>query len=221
MKTPLRRRLCACILRRCTGPHERAVAPRRRALLGGVRGDVVEIGPGTGVNIPYLAAAGAAGIASYTAAEPNALLHADVRSAARAAGIDARILPRAIGPGRLELPDACADAVVCTLVLCSVPDPGAALAEMMRLLRPGGRLLVLEHVAAPPRTLLRGVQRAVRPVWRIPGDGCDPARDTEAALRSAPGLRVASLTRFRVPVPVISPHIAAVLVREPAWPRRG
>jgi SAM-dependent methyltransferase len=209
---PLRRRLCACILRHCMGPHERALEPHRRALLRGLAGNVVEIGPGTGVNIPFLAA-GAAGPIIYTAIEPNTLLHADIRAAAEAAGFTAHILPTSIGPGRLDLPDASADAVVCTLVLCSVPDPDAALAEIARLLRPGGRLIIIEHVAAPRRTALRAIQRIVRPVWRVPGDGCDPARDTEATLRRAPNLRIESLTRFRAPIPVVSPHIAGVLVR--------
>lgn len=209
---PFRKRLCAAILRHATAPHERAIAPHRRTLLASLRGHVVEIGPGTGVNLPHITTA-AAGPLAYTAVEPNPHLHPDLHARARSLGAPITILPTPIGPGTVPLPDACADAVVCTLVLCSVPDPAAALAEIARLLRPAAPLLLIEHVAAPNHTLLRTAQRAIKPLWRIPGDGCEPDRDTESTLRASPSLAIDTITHFRVPLPIISPHIAARLVR--------
>jgi SAM-dependent methyltransferase len=209
----VRKRLCACILKNCAAPHERLIASRKQALLAGLRGHIVEIGPGTGVNLQYLAPS--ASHLRYTALEPNAYLHAPLAEAARTAGITMDLHADPIGPGRAPLPDDCADAVICTLVLCSVPDPAAAVREVARLLRPGGRFIFLEHVAAPPRTLLRAVQRSVRPLWRIGGDGCEPDRDTEVTIRTAaPGaLRDPSVERFVLPVPIIAPHIAGTAIR--------
>jgi len=82
-------------------------------------------------------------------------------------------------------------------VLCTVPDPGAALAEIDRVLRPGGRLLFIEHVRSlDPRIARR--QDHIRPVWKVVGRGCHPNRDTLAALDRSP-LRVESVRREQLP----------------------
>jgi ubiquinone/menaquinone biosynthesis C-methylase UbiE len=104
------------------------------------------------------------------------------------------------------LPDACADVVLSTLVLCSVPRLDATLAELRRILKPGGRLLVIEHVAAPRDTWLYTLQRGVRPVWRRLADGCHPDRATGAALRRA-GFSSVTVERFDTGLPVVSPHV--------------
>jgi SAM-dependent methyltransferase len=112
----------------------------KRRLLGGLAGTVVEIGPGTGLNLAYLPRG-----VRYVGLEPNPHVHARIRAAARRHGHAAEV--RGAPAEASGLPDACADAVVSTLVLCSVDDPQAVLREVQRLLRPGGRFVFIEHVA--------------------------------------------------------------------------
>jgi ubiquinone/menaquinone biosynthesis C-methylase UbiE len=88
------------------------------------------------------------------------------------------------------------DAVICTLVLCTVPDPAAALAEVRRILRPGGRFLFIEHVRAEPRQL-RSVQRLVARPWRYVFQGCELDRDT-AGLLTAAGFDDLRIDHFRL-----------------------
>jgi SAM-dependent methyltransferase len=187
-----------------TRRYERLVAPHKRALFArlgtaGPAPTVVEIGPGAGPNLAYLPPA-----ARYVAFEPNRFMHPHLARAARAAGLAAEI--RTLPAERLDLPDSSADAVVCTLVLCSVADPRTVLAHVRRVLRPGGVFLFIEHVAAPHGSCLRRVQRALRPAWRLLGDGCEPDRETDAAIEAAGFARV-SIERVRLPIPVVSPHI--------------
>lgn len=86
---------------------------------------------------------------------------------------------------QVPLEDGSVDAVICSTVLCSVTDPAHALAEILRVLRPCGRLVLFEHVAAPPDTAARHVQRLARPLTRLLGHGCDPCRDTAATIYQA------------------------------------
>ncbi len=96
-------------------------------------------------------------------------------------------------------------------VLCSVPSPSAALAEIRRVLRPGGRLLLLEHVRAPEeRRVLCLMQRLLNPLWGLVGDGCSMTRDTLAAVREA-GFDTSGMLSFDVPgLWLLSRHIAGV-----------
>ena len=86
---------------------------------------------------------------------------------------------------RIPLPDGSVDTVVCTLVLCTVHDLDATLTEIRRLLRPDGRLLFIEHVAAEPGSRLRRWQDRLERPWRRLAHGCHTNRDTEGALRNA------------------------------------
>ena len=113
--------------------------------------------------------------------------------------------------GRAEqtgMPDASVDAVVSSLVLCGVSDVDATLAEVLRVLRPGGTFAVLEHVAAPPGTALRVVQRACSRPWRAMFEGCHPDRDTGVAIQRAGFVDIA-LERIDgpVPIPIVRPHV--------------
>ena len=98
------------------------------------------------------------------------------------------------------------DTVVAVLVLCTIPDPAASLAEARRVLLPGGRLLFLEHVRAPDPGLERW-QRRLQPIWGRLACGCHLARDTERRIVEA-GFNVEELDRFRLPhVPGIVGHM--------------
>ncbi|HEY3109294.1 MAG TPA: methyltransferase domain-containing protein [Chloroflexota bacterium] len=199
--TGLRKRLFAALLARATRWHEPLLADRKRALLGDLRGRVLEIGPGTGVNLAYLPDG-----VTWIGVEPNAYLRERLRARAAARpGLVAEV--RAGTAERLPVPDRSVDAVVSTLVLCSVPDPGAALREVRRVLRPGGRFVFVEHVGAPPGTWLRRLQRAVRPIWSAVADGCHPDRDTLEAVERA-GFADVRAERFRVSAGLAAPHVA-------------
>ena len=166
---------------------------------------VVEIGAGTGPNAAYLPAG-----TRWLVAEPNVHAHPHVQRAADEHGLDLTLL--AGDAEHLPLADGSADAVVSTLVLCSVPDPARALAEARRVLRPGGTLVFIEHVAAPDGSRLRWLQRVLRVPWGIVADGCRPDRDTEAALLAAGFARI-EVERFRAPLGPVAPHIAGLAVR--------
>jgi ubiquinone/menaquinone biosynthesis C-methylase UbiE len=119
-------------------------------------------------------------------------------------------------PGRveeLELTDASVDAVVCSFVLCSVAEQAAALAEVRRVLRPDGRFVFAEHVAAPAGTWVRRGQNLTAAVAGLFG-GCRPNRETGAAITGA-GFQIVDLHRFTMPGPFGAgiPHLAGAAER--------
>jgi ubiquinone/menaquinone biosynthesis C-methylase UbiE len=96
-----------------------------------------------------------------------------------------------------------------------VDDLDRALGETLRVLKPGGRFVFLEHVAAPRGTWLRRLQRLAHPVWRIVADGCHPDRETDAAIVAA-GFVAVRLERFSLPMGLVGPHIAGVALKGPS-----
>jgi ubiquinone/menaquinone biosynthesis C-methylase UbiE len=195
-----RRRVFAWAMSKGSAKHERAVAERKRALLGKLSGTVVEIGPGAGANLAYYAP----GI-RWIGIEPNPFMRPYLQREAERRGL--RVEFRSGIAERLDLPDGTADAVVSTLVLCSVANPGAVLREAQRVLKPEGRFIFIEHVAAPRGTWLRRVQRWIRPFSRCFADGCTPDRETWAEIQTA-GFAEVKLEHFRAPLWFASPHIA-------------
>lgn len=163
---------------RLTEPVERkGLAATRRQLLTSLDGEVLEIGAGTGANLDLYPD----GVA-LTLTEPSHPMIARLREHLAGSG---RVGTRISQAPAEELPfaDASFDAVVTTLVLCSVNDLGAAAAELRRVLRRGGRLVVIEHVATPGGPSLR--QRAWQPAQKILGRNCHLTRDTRTALETA------------------------------------
>jgi ubiquinone/menaquinone biosynthesis C-methylase UbiE len=181
------------------------VADRKHALLGGLRGIVLEIGAGTGANLPFLSKD-----VCWIGLDPNPFTPPYAREAAHASGVRAELLA---GIGE-QLPafDSSVDAVISTLVLCSVEDPSVVLREVIRVLRPGGRFVFIEHVAAPPATRTRRWQKLVSPLWRRLGDGCHPARETWTWIESA-GFHQVRYDTFQLPLPITGPHIAGVALK--------
>lgn len=183
----------------------RIYGDRKRRLFADLEGTVVEIGPGTGVNLPYLPD----GI-RWIGLEPNPHMHDHLRPKLEGRDLDAEL--RTAPAQDTGLPDASADAVISTLVLCSVPRLDETLAEVRRILRPGGRFLFIEHVAAEPDRWLRTVQSSIRPVWKLLADGCHPDRDTGTALDRA-GFAEVTYERFDTGLPVVAPHIIGTAIR--------
>lgn len=151
---------------------------RRRALVAGARGRVLEIGAGTGLNIPHYPAE----VDALVLTEPEPGMRR--RLAARLAryGRTASIVD---APAEhLPLPDGSVDTVVATLVLCTVADPERALGEIARVLRPDGRLLFIEHVRAQSRVLAACQDVMLRP-WRAFGGGCVCTRTTLETMQTS------------------------------------
>ncbi|NGO14472.1 methyltransferase domain-containing protein [Streptomyces sp. HC44] len=192
---PVRGRANAAFFRLLDGYVHRLVGTRKARLFAGLPEHVVELGPGTGANLRYYRPG-----TRLTAVEPNPHMHGALRARAAALGIDTEILP--CDAGQLPLPEGGTDAVVCTLVLCTVDDPARVLAEARRILRPGGTLLFVEHVAARPGTPTRWLQRAVRRPWRWCFEGRDVLRETEDTLTAA-GFGRLTVDRFRLNSPFL------------------
>ena len=205
----LRARLFAWSLAHAGDADRRLYGNRKRALFARLEAGpgraVVEIGAGAGPNAAYLPAG-----TRWLVAEPNGFFHPALHTTAARHGLALELL--AGDAHALPLPDASADAVVSTLVLCSVSDPAAALAEAKRVLRPGGALLFVEHVAADDGTWLRRLQSGLRAPWGWAGDGCRPDRDTLGAIRAA-GFAHVEAEAFRAPLGLAAPHVAGIAWR--------
>ena len=199
------KRIHAWLLARCTVRYERMVAERKRGLFAGLRGNILEIGPGAGPNLVHYPRN-----CRWIGVEPNPFMHPYLRKAAERAGLPIEI--RTLVAEKLPAEDETMDAVVSTLVLCSVSDPEVVLREILRVLRPGGRFLFLEHVAAAQGTRLRKVQRIIRPVWRSLADGCHPDRDTGLVIERA-GFGQVHYENFRLPLGPVSTQIAGFAVK--------
>ncbi|MBI2924216.1 MAG: class I SAM-dependent methyltransferase [Verrucomicrobia bacterium] len=198
----LRPRLLAFALARFHGRYERLTAERKKALLGDLHGEVVEIGPGTGPNLTFYPAD-----VRWIGIEPNPFMHAHLRAAAEKRGLSVEI--RSGTAERIDASTQSVDAVVSTLVLCSVRDVAAVLEEARRVLKPGGRFVFLEHVAAPRGTMLRRVQRLGRPIVEFLGDGCHLDRETWVFIEQA-GFTKLDLEFLRLPLALNGPHISGV-----------
>ena len=170
-------RIFAALYDRMTAPAERTVlGPRRVALVADLTGRVLDVGAGTGANLPHYRAADV-----VIATEPDPAMRR--RLLARAAECAVPLTVEEAGADALPAEDGSIDAVVFTLVLCTVPDPVRALAEARRVLRPGGRLVVLEHVVGRGRPAIW--RRRLDPVWTRLAAGCHLDRDTETTIRAA------------------------------------
>lgn len=178
--SPRTRPVFAAVYAGFAGMAERvALARLRSAVLAEARGTLLVVGAGQGHDLVHLPPA----VTSVVAVEPDPAMRRRARGRAQAAPMPVRLV--AGTAERLPVADRAVDTVVCTLVLCGVDDLGAALAEIRRVLRPGGRLLLLEHVRGPDGSQSAAVQDALDPVWTRLAGGCHLNRRTGAALDAA------------------------------------
>jgi ubiquinone/menaquinone biosynthesis C-methylase UbiE len=112
----------------------------------------------------------------------------------------------------MPFPDNNFDAVVTTLVLCTVDDVEQSLSEIYRVLKPGGKFYFIEHVAAPDDSWLRKLQNWITPLWRVIADGCHPNRNTAEWIRRS-GFSDIQIERTRVNIPIVAPHIIGSAVK--------
>ena len=177
-------------------------AEHRRELLAGLSGRVLELGAGNGLTFPYYPDA----VSEVVAIEPEAYLRDRAHEAAAASRIRVTVVDAVAD--RLPFTDESFDAAVASLVLCSVPDQPAALAELRRILRPTGELRFYEHVRpSNPRTAALWQRFDDWNIYPRIAGGCHAARDTEGAIRAA-GFTIESCRRFPFKGgPVSAPHI--------------
>lgn len=187
---------------------EAGLADARREALAGARGEVLEIGAGTGLN---LAAYPQTGVHRLVLTEPHEPMRRQIE--AKLAGASAPVEVVDAAAESLPFPDASFDTVVGTLVLCEADDPSAALEEIARVLRPGGRYLFLEHVRSEDPALARRQDRWA-PAWRAFAGGCNCNRDTLATI-AASGLDVESVRHGSFPKApkLVKPLLTGVAVR--------
>ena len=183
----------------------RGMGDRRAALLAGARGHVLEIGAGTGLNLPYYPAR----LDALVLSEPEEGMARRLERRGARERPDARVV-RASADA-LPFPDASFDAVVSTMVLCTVPDPEAAVAEVRRVLRPGGRLLYLEHVRGDGP--LGRWQDSVAPAWATFAAGCRCDRPTHDLLDRAFTLERTVRAEWRGMPRLVRPLVAGAAVR--------
>ena len=178
------------------------VAALRRQVLAEASGTVVELGFGSGTNLPYYPPA----VREVVGVEPSPLARRLATERIAAAPVGVRFV--GLDAAALPLEADVADTVVSTFTLCTVPDLPRTLAEVRRVLRPGGRFLLLEHGLAPePATARR--QRLLDPVQQRLFAGCHLTRDTGAAVRAA-GFTIDRLTHARLPGPGALSYLSVV-----------
>jgi ubiquinone/menaquinone biosynthesis C-methylase UbiE len=219
MASPLHRaydatwgRLFAAIYDRSLRASEEAgLRERRRELVSRAEGTTLELGAGTGANLEHYTEA----VSELILTEPFEPMARRLRERVASSGRAAEVVT---APAE-ELPvaDASVDTVVVTLALCTVDDPEAVLAEVARVLRPGGRLLFLEHVRSEDPRLARRQDRLERP-WRFVAHGCRPNRATVATI-AASGFEVEQLEHHRIPkaAKIVKPAVTGVARRAAAF----
>ena len=183
----------------CGWEEARGLLEWRRKLVGDITGEVLEIGTGTGRNLPYYPAG-----ARVLASEFDPVMLA--RAPQRAVGAAADVTFMLADAMKLPLRAASVDTVVIGLALCSIPDPRTALEEAKRVLRPGGTLRFVEHVRDDDGTFRARVQDALNPAWRFVSGGCNCNRRTEELVGRS-GFRLVDVDRFKVGFPLLAPHV--------------
>lgn len=161
---------------------ERVLYRYRQRLLSGLSGDILEVGSGTGINFPLYPRD-----CRVIASEPSEHMLHFAQERLRTSAVKAEILPVKAGVGseqlRMLIPEGGLDAIVCTLVLCTIPDPAAAVHDFKQWLKQDGQLIVLEHVhsSAQPRRMIHNL---LNPAWKVLAEGCHLTRDTATMLRN-------------------------------------
>ncbi|RMD86439.1 MAG: class I SAM-dependent methyltransferase [Alphaproteobacteria bacterium] len=169
------------------------VMDMRRRVVPAAEGQVVEIGLGSGHNLPFY---DAGKVKAVIGVDPSGAMLA--KAAKRAARARFPVEMAALEGEHLPFEDGFADSVVVTYSLCTIPEPAAALAEMRRVLKPGGQLLFAEHGAAPDEAVRRWQDRLDRLFWPTISGGCHLARHPDRLIEAA-GFAFTAIDRLYLP----------------------
>jgi ubiquinone/menaquinone biosynthesis C-methylase UbiE len=185
------------------GAEDAGLREMRRELLAQARGRVLELGAGTGLNLDHYPEE----IEGLTMVEPDPHMTKQLREKLAQSGRSAEVSVVEAPGEDLPFADGSFDTVAVTLVLCTVPDPEATLAEIKRVLAPGGQLLFLEHVRSDHPDLAKWQDRLESP-WRFLADGCHCNRDTVAAIGAA-GFELGDVESGELPKlpPIVRPLV--------------
>lgn len=186
--------------------------PHREYLARDLSGDVLDLGAGTGAMFPYYVDAVESGRATVTAVEPDP--HMRKRAVDRAEDLDLAVTVDAAGAEALPYADDSFDVVVAAMVFCTIPDTDAALDEVARVLRPGGELRFLEHVAE--EGWRRWVQRAIQPLWKRVAGGCHLTRRTGEQFADHPAFETVDVERRGLGTFPVRPFVRGTLERRAA-----
>jgi ubiquinone/menaquinone biosynthesis C-methylase UbiE len=194
------------------GTEDAGLREMRRETLHAARGRTIDLGAGIGANLELYPDA----VSELVLAEPDPHMAKRLRQKLAESGRQAE--PIEASAESLPFEDSSFDTAVFTLVLCTVPNPEVALAEAARVLKPGGRLLFVEHVRANSPGLARWQDRLEKP-WRFIGDGCHCNRDTVANIEASP-LTVDRVERGKLPKapPLVRPLIRGSASLPPEQP---
>jgi ubiquinone/menaquinone biosynthesis C-methylase UbiE len=198
VRNPLFARLLV-VMHRYESPEE---VEHRGEALAELEGRVLDVGAGDGANFDHFPGA----VAEVVAVEPEPYLREHARRKARSAPVPVSVIDAVAE--ELPFEDGSIDAAVVSLVLCTVPDPDAALRELHRVIRPGGELRFYEHVVAHQPRLARAQHFLERSrIWPLLAGGCHPARDTKAAIEAA-GFLIERCRRVSVRPNVLAAPVA-------------
>lgn len=188
---------------------ERGLSVWRQTLLQQAQGQVLELGCGTGNNLPYYPTH----IQSLILVEPNLYMHATLKQNLSTLSFN-QVEIRQDKAESIAVPDKSIDTIVCTLVLCSVKNLDQALAEMYRILKPQGKLIFIEHVAAITNPSRYIWQKRLSWLWKLVADGCDVTRQTEEAIQQA-GFKIIEIERqsMRGVPPIVRPSIRGIAIK--------
>ena len=156
------------------------------------KGNVLEIGIGSGLNIPFY---NKEIVKNIIGVDPSTEMQSLAKERINESPVDIKLI--SADAAQIPLEDQSIDTIVCTYTLCTVPNPEGVLKEMKRLLRPGGRFLFSEHGHAPDEHVVK-FQHRIEPVWKFLADGCHLTRSIPELL-SENGMKPVSYTHLTLP----------------------
>ncbi|MDF2051145.1 class I SAM-dependent methyltransferase [Arthrobacter sp. Cr_A7] len=206
-------RFARAYARSVDGMNRRGATEHRRRILEGLHGSVIELGAGAGSSFPLYPQT----VTHVLALEPDDYFRNRAQQEVRVAAVPATVVPGVAE--HIPAETGSVDAVVVSLVLCSVTDQATVLAEVRRVLKPGGTLAYYEHVRSD-WPLLAAVEDLLTPVWQRAAGGCHPNRDTLSAIRAA-GFAIQDNERFGFAPSALTPPVAHIMGRATIQVVRG